>query len=448
MKKIIISTIAICFVFCISWMAQIAIAADKYEPDESRAQANILMLNDQVPAHQNIPGYEWRQFHDFDHQGDQDWVIFYAHDRDTPYTISVTDAGKSCDAVIEIYDAIGTLVKKTDDRVEEQDERAEWICTQKGYYYAKISQYDPNKYGADTGYTLMLYQPIGTFGAFIKGKVNPVVSKALMTTDGKGEAITLPNGNFFMPHQAGSFTLTASAAGYSPVSMPIAPSEISTLDVTVELAGTTTPTTYALTISKSGSGAVTSSPSGISCGSDCSESYASDTSVTLTATPDSGYTFSGWSGDSDCSDGVVTMNAARNCEAVFVANNPMPQSLTVNAYFDKSSYTTKDKLLFTVDVVGNISSDLYVAIFVPAGNAYDYYTMTELNTLAGRNEIVPYRLNLAPAEQFSKLFMDVFLSGVFAGSYAGCGVAVTPGAEPLDTGKWIDYDCQWITISN
>jgi len=41
---------------------------------------------------------------------------------------------------------------------------------------------------------------------------------------------------------------------------------------------------------------VTSSPSGINCGTDCSEYYDYGTVITLTATPDSGYMFTGWSG--------------------------------------------------------------------------------------------------------------------------------------------------------
>jgi len=78
-------------------------------------------------------------------------------------------------------------------------------------------------------------------------------------------------------------------------------------------------TQYTLTVTKSGtgSGTVTSNPSGIDCGSDCSQTYNQGTSVTLTATPASGSTFGGWSGDADCSDGVVTMDANKDCTATF-----------------------------------------------------------------------------------------------------------------------------------
>jgi len=82
---------------------------------------------------------------------------------------------------------------------------------------------------------------------------------------------------------------------------------------------TAAPTQYTLTVSKtgSGSGTVTSSPTGIDCGSDCTETYDQGTSVTLTATPASGSSFAGWNADADCSDGVVTMNANMTCTATF-----------------------------------------------------------------------------------------------------------------------------------
>ena len=79
--------------------------------------------------------------------------------------------------------------------------------------------------------------------------------------------------------------------------------------------------TYTLSVARSGTGAgtVTSSSGGISCGATCSATFTSGAVVTLTATPATGSTFSGWSGActgtaSTCS---VTMSAAHSATATF-----------------------------------------------------------------------------------------------------------------------------------
>ena len=76
---------------------------------------------------------------------------------------------------------------------------------------------------------------------------------------------------------------------------------------------------YNLTVNKTGQGAgpVISNPGGIDCGVDCFESFNYGAVVTLTATPNAGYVFSGWSGAPDCLDGQVTMDLDRACTAVF-----------------------------------------------------------------------------------------------------------------------------------
>jgi List-Bact-rpt repeat protein len=76
-----------------------------------------------------------------------------------------------------------------------------------------------------------------------------------------------------------------------------------------------------MTVSKvgRGEGTVTSAPPGIDCGADCSESYESGTTVTLTATPSFGSIFTGWMG-CDSVEGTsctVTMNAAASVTARF-----------------------------------------------------------------------------------------------------------------------------------
>ncbi|WP_158531632.1 MULTISPECIES: hypothetical protein [unclassified Meiothermus] len=91
--------------------------------------------------------------------------------------------------------------------------------------------------------------------------------------------------------------------------------------------------TFALTLSKNGtgSGTVTSSPSGINCGATCSANFAQGTTVTLTATPASGSSFAGWSGactgTGTCS---VTMDAAKSVTATFNTAPTSTFNLTVN----------------------------------------------------------------------------------------------------------------------
>lgn len=85
-------------------------------------------------------------------------------------------------------------------------------------------------------------------------------------------------------------------------------------------AGSDSPGVFALSVSKAGTGTgiVTSSPSGISCGSTCSANYASGTSVTLTAAASSGSAFGGWSGAcSGTGNCTVSMTAARAVTATF-----------------------------------------------------------------------------------------------------------------------------------
>jgi hypothetical protein len=73
-----------------------------------------------------------------------------------------------------------------------------------------------------------------------------------------------------------------------------------------------------LSVSDSGNGTVTSSPSRINCGSTCSASFATGSQVTLNETPASGWSFTGWSGAcSGTGSCVVTMNTAESVTATF-----------------------------------------------------------------------------------------------------------------------------------
>jgi alpha-tubulin suppressor-like RCC1 family protein len=103
---------------------------------------------------------------------------------------------------------------------------------------------------------------------------------------------------------AGTTTITATDRSGANASATLTVRELSTLSVIR---------------SGSGAGTVSSSQPGISCGTDCSESYDSNSSVTLTATADSRSTFFGWIG-CDAVSGTtctVTMGTTRTVTAIF-----------------------------------------------------------------------------------------------------------------------------------
>lgn len=84
--------------------------------------------------------------------------------------------------------------------------------------------------------------------------------------------------------------------------------------------------TLSVTRTGDGAGAVTSAPSGIDCGTDCSEVYTAATTVTLTAAPEAGSVFAGWGGA--CSGFATTCEVTTN------------QSLQVTAAFESESAIT------------------------------------------------------------------------------------------------------------
>jgi YD repeat-containing protein len=90
-----------------------------------------------------------------------------------------------------------------------------------------------------------------------------------------------------------------------------------------------------LTVERKGDGSGTVKGTGIDCGSDCSESYAKGTAVSLTATAATGSVFGGWSqacsGTGTCS---LTMDGSKKVVATFniAPANPFPLTVTKSAY--------------------------------------------------------------------------------------------------------------------
>jgi len=108
---------------------------------------------------------------------------------------------------------------------------------------------------------------------------------------------------------------STSTSGYSNEACASAPAETtSSLSLTVAKAG-------------AGSGTVVSQPAGINCGSDCSETYTTG-SVTLSATPSTGSTFSSWTGGGCSGTGscVVTGGSSVQVTANFALASSTPPS--------------------------------------------------------------------------------------------------------------------------
>ncbi len=122
-----------------------------------------------------------------------------------------------------------------------------------------------------------------------------------------------------------SVTLTASAAsgsvfaGWNGGGCSGTGSCTVTMNAAVSVTATFNLQTFALSVTKGGSGDGTVTATGINCGSDCSETYNSGTSVTLTTSPSGDSSFKGWSGGGCSGTGTctVTMNADTSVKATF-----------------------------------------------------------------------------------------------------------------------------------
>jgi len=134
--------------------------------------------------------------------------------------------------------------------------------------------------------------------------------------------------------------------------------------------------TYALSVTRAGTGTgrVTSSPAGILCGEDCTQSYDRGTLVNLTASPTGGSTFAGWSGATDCQDGVVTLTSDLACTATFNAGTSGSGGGGMYHFDDGSGSTATDSS--GAGNHGSISGATYVTGRSGAGTALRFGSNT------------------------------------------------------------------------
>jgi len=120
---------------------------------------------------------------------------------------------------------------------------------------------------------------------------------------------------------AQSFTTKANSNGQIVIDFTTVTENPKINGITVTSGGVSA---FTLTVKKagSGSGTVSSNPSGISCGTTCSVSLAPGTSVTLTAAASSDSTFSSWSGaGTGTGTRTIIMNTNQTVTATFNSNS-------------------------------------------------------------------------------------------------------------------------------
>lgn len=136
--------------------------------------------------------------------------------------------------------------------------------------------------------------------------------------------------------------------------------------------GSSAPSSYLFSINAVGSGNIISNPVGIDCSGTCSASFNSGSSVTLTATAASGFTFTGWSGD--CTGtGVctVSMSAAKNATATFAA--PPGATVTFIPGWNLVGNSVEASITVT-SMFGDVAKVTSVWKWIPSGAKWAFYS--------------------------------------------------------------------------
>jgi hypothetical protein len=138
-----------------------------------------------------------------------------------------------------------------------------------------------------------------------------------------------------------SATLPSGQAWNSDDGVTFSVGTVSPLGATVTVTKGVTSYPVAVTRAGSGSGTVTSSPAGISCGLTCSARFASGSPVTLTAAAAAGSSFTGWSGA--CTGAAltctVTPTSAQSVTATFAVSSVTVNDATVGTTNNTFAYS-------------------------------------------------------------------------------------------------------------
>jgi hypothetical protein len=192
-----------------------------------------------------------------------------------------------------------------------------------------------------------------------------------------------------------------------------------------------------------GAGTVTSSPSGIACGSTCSASFQSGTQVSLSAVAASGSTFAGWSGGGCSGDQSCTVMLGVNTtvNASFVANSAanltlvaavLPLSRSVQVGTTATAFATMidagpaDAATCTIAPQTTIPASFVFQTTNPATNALTGTANTPANIAAGQAQ--SFVIALTPTASFA----PTNVAFIFTCANAPSPAATTVGVDTLN----------------
>ncbi len=138
---------------------------------------------------------------------------------------------------------------------------------------------------------------------------------------------------------------------------------------TVTLKDVNTPTTYTLSTGVTGLGTLTSNPTGIDCGSDCTEVFPENLAVTLTAAATTNYFFTGWSGDcTGTGDCGLVMSSDKSANATFVIASTLQVVIAGTGTVTDTTYNSS----CTEDCTMTLPAESTVSLTATPGSGFHF----------------------------------------------------------------------------
>jgi hypothetical protein len=194
-----------------------------------------------------------------------------------------------------------------------------------------------------------------------------------------------------------------------------------------------------VTLAGSGGGSVTSKPSGINCGTACSNSFITGTQVTLTAAPNASSNFTGWSGG--CSGTTtcdVTLNAAASVTATFAPQDfsltPASASLTLQPGGKQADVIT------IAGINGPFASTIQLTCAVAGPAPQPSCGLLQTSVMPGSNSVTSTLTVVAPMAAAMRLPFNHRQAGgfLFASwvALALLGIALAGAREKARSQQW------------